>query len=103
MTTAQAPPRRIETMADLVDRLGGVPLNRIRFLPPPGTATEADVIDLEQRENRLCELVDGVLVEKAMSYRESVLACVLVALVRGHVIPRNLGVVSGADGMMRLF
>ena len=93
----------VETLADLVDRLGGIPLDRIRFHPPPGTATEYDVIEAEQRENRLCELVDGVLVEKPMGYRESILAVAISSLLRDFVVPRNLGHVSGADGMMRLF
>jgi len=34
--------------------------------PPPGTATEKDVIAEQKRSRKLCELVDGILVEKAM-------------------------------------
>ena len=94
---------RVETLADLLERLGGVPLNRIRFRPYPGTATERDVLDAEQRDNRLCELVDGVLVEKAMGFREAILAAVLVRSLANFVIPRNLGHVAGADAMVRLF
>ena len=49
----------------------------------PGTATEQDVIDVHDRTNRLCELVDGVLVEKVMGFDESrfsvLLATFLVA------------------------
>lgn len=93
----------IETLADLVKQLGGIPLERIRFQPSPGTATEQDVIDLEARENRLCELVGGVLVEKAMGYIESILAVAISTFLREFVVPRNLGHVSGSDGMMRLF
>jgi len=93
----------IETMADLQEWLGGVPLDRIRFHPPPGTATERDVLEAEQRDNRLCELVDGVLVEKVMGYREAILAGALVRLLANFVVPRNLGHVAGADGMLRLF
>ena len=37
----------IDTLAELVERLGGVPLERIRFRPYPGTATEEDVIRIE--------------------------------------------------------
>ena len=37
----------------------------------PGTATVDDVTAIHDRENRLCELVDGVLVEKVMGFRES--------------------------------
>jgi Uma2 family endonuclease len=95
--------RSIETMADLLEQLGGVPLDRIRFRPPPGTATERDVLDAEHRENRLCELVDGVLVEKTMGFREAILAGALVRLLANYVVPRNLGYVAGADGMLRLF
>lgn len=94
---------KIETVADLQDRLGGVPLDRIRFHPPPGTAVERDVLEAEQRDNRLCELVDGVLVEKATGYREAILASALVRLLANFVVPRNLGHVAGPDGMLRLF
>jgi Uma2 family endonuclease len=100
-TTEESPIPR--TLAELVERLGDIPLNRIRLQPAPGTATEADVIAIEGRENRLCELVDGVLVEKATRFREACLAGVYLALLREFIVPRNLGVVSGADGMVSLF
>ncbi|MGH7127639.1 MAG: hypothetical protein ACREJB_04840 [Planctomycetaceae bacterium] len=58
------------TNADLVEHLGGVPLSRIRMVPPPGLATEADVLRIVNEEDRLCELIDGVLVEKPMGYYE---------------------------------
>src|SRR4051794_20330640 len=93
----------LETLAELVERLGDIPLSRIRLQPAPGTATEADVVALERGEKRLCELVDGVLVEKAMGFKEACLAGALLALLRDFVVPRNLGLVSGADGMVRLF
>jgi Uma2 family endonuclease len=93
----------IDTLADLLEQLGGIPPQRIRFRPPPGTATEEDVLKIEAKENRLCELVDGVLVEKPMGYVESILAGAILSFLREFVVPRNLGHVSGADGMMRLF
>ncbi len=93
----------IDTLAELVERLGGVPLERIRFRPYPGTATEEDVIRLEAQENRLCELVEGVLVEKPMGFRESLLAVAIAQYLREFVTPRNLGLVTGEGGMMRLF
>lgn len=97
-----APPAVPETLADLVEQLGGISLERIRFRPLPGMATEQDVLDVERRENRLCELVDGVLVEKAMGFRESALACALIEFLRAFVRPRNLGLVTGEAGMLRL-
>lgn len=94
---------RWETIADLVEQLGDIPLRRIRMKPAPGTATEADLLEAEQRYNSLFELVDGVLVEKGMGYRSSILAIVIGRLLIDFVHPRNLGVVSGADGFLRLF
>lgn len=90
------------TLADLVERFGPMPDGRIRTDPPPGTATEQDVIDIEARESRLCELVDGVLVEKTVGYYESYLAVQLGYFLAGFVRRRRLGVVAGEAGMMRL-
>src|SRR5438309_8854608 len=93
-----------DNFAELLDRLGNVPLERIRMRPPPGTATEADVlVALEAPRKRICELIDGVLVEKAMGYRESVLANYLSFVLTGFVLQRNLGLVTGADGTIRLW
>jgi Uma2 family endonuclease len=93
----------IETLADLLEQLGGIAPERVRFRPAPGTATEADVLAIRNSpERRLCELVDGVLVEKAMGFGESLLACALIEILRGFVRPRNLGLVTGEAGMMRL-
>src|SRR3954464_15822476 len=72
--TALQSPSKIKHLADLVARLGGVPLDRIRMQPPPGTATVQDVIDVLARRERRCELIEGVLVEKPMSWEASQLA-----------------------------
>ncbi len=93
----------LDTLDDLLEYLGGIAPSRVRFQPLPGTATEADLIAANARKLRLYELVDGVLVEKAMGYTESNLALFLGGLLNAFVIPRNLGKVSGADGLMRLF
>ena len=102
MTNLQAAPESIETLADLLGQLGGVSPTRMRFRPLPGTATEADVLDMHQRQGLLCELVEGVLVEKLMGFRESFLTIALSAVLWGFVKTRNLGLVTGADGMVRL-
>jgi Uma2 family endonuclease len=99
MATVQAA-RPIKTVADLVNRLGGVPLDRIRLQPYP--ATVQDVIDIYDRERRLCELVEGVLLEKAVGYTESSLAGFILSLLNMFVIPRNLGIVTGTDGAVEL-
>ncbi len=92
----------IQTLADLLDRLGGVPLNRIRVQPSFGAATVQDVIDIQRQEGKLCELVDGVLLEKVMGLIESALAGLLIEVLRAFVVPRNLGIVTGADGTVEL-
>jgi Uma2 family endonuclease len=104
MATAVAPSLTAppETMADLLKRLGGVPPHRVRLVPAPGTATEKDVLALERRYNRLFELVDGVLVEKAMGYSESLLALWLGSRILEFVNRHHRGLVAGADGMLRL-
>ena len=62
------------TVADLQRRFGPIPFSRIRQNPPPGRATEDDVVWLNDHEDRLCELVDGILVEKTVGLEESWLA-----------------------------
>lgn len=86
-----------ETLADLVDRLGGIPLHRIQLVPAPGTAVEADVV-----RRRMCELIDGVIVEKAMSYFESRLAMVLVWYLETYLQANKLGYVVGPDAQTRV-
>jgi Uma2 family endonuclease len=102
MSQVTIAPPDIKTLADLRRRLGGIPLERIWFHPAPGTATEKDVIAAEERENRLCELVDSTLVEKAMGFEESRLAGELLYLVKHYLNQNDLGICVGADGMMRI-
>lgn len=93
----------VETLADVIDRLGGIPLDRVLWTPRPGTATEGDVLRLVDREpKRLVELVDGILVGKAMGQREGFLAATLIMFLMNHVRPRKLGVVGAPDTIMRL-
>jgi len=93
--------RTKESMADLLDRLGGISPGRIRMYPYPGTATVDDVVRIERSENRLFELVDGVLVEKAMGFTESRLAAAIIAALSNYVDSEDLGVVTGPDGMIQ--
>ena len=102
MSLVTIAPPEIKTLADLRKRLGGIPLDRIWFHPAPGTATEKDVIEAEVHENRLCELVDGTLVEKAVGFEQGRLALRLGHLVSAYLDENDLGVCVGADGMMRI-
>lgn len=91
-----------ETIGDLLEQLGGISPHRIRLRPAPGSATEKDLLDILKRTNRLCELVDGVLVEKVMGYPESTLACHLIKLLGNFLDRHDLGNLAGMDGTMRL-
>jgi Uma2 family endonuclease len=91
-----------ETFGDLLEGLGNISPHRIRLQPPPGTATEKDLLDVLDRTNRICELVDGVLVEKVMGYPESSLAVWLSYLLHRFLQDHDLGNLAGADGTMRL-
>ena len=102
MAQAIAPAPGEWTAADLVERFGPIPLARIRQDPPPGSATEEDVVQIREHEDRLCELVDGVLVEKTVGTYESYLALLIGRILGGHVEENDLGIALGADGMMRL-
>lgn len=101
MSAVLTTPHKFKTLADLLEDLGNIPLSRIQF-SPLGNATERDVLDVHAREKRLCELVDGFLVEKAMGYRESCLAGALLVFLKNFVQPRKLGLVAGEAGMVRL-
>ena len=93
-----------ENIAELLERLGDIPPDRVRMQPPPGLATEADVLTcLEAPRKCLCELIDGVLVEKPMGFKESMLAVYLGSLLNVFVRPGNLGLVTAPDGTVRLW
>jgi Uma2 family endonuclease len=97
------PPPKIRTLADMLSELGDISPDRILMQPAPGTATEDDLLATMSRNDTLCELVDGVLVEKAMGYESSLLAMYIGHLLQVFILPRNLGLVTGADGAVRLF
>lgn len=87
----------IDNIEELIDYLG-VPARRIRLHPPPGTATEEDVL----RVQPWCELIDGILVERAIGWYESRLGALLIHFIEDYLEVHDLGFVLGADGMMRL-
>jgi Uma2 family endonuclease len=91
-----------ETAAELVRRLGNIPLERICFTPAPGTATERDLLAAMRRSDRLYELVDGTLVEKAMGFSESAIAAQIARMIGNYGEEHDLGILAGADGPVRL-
>jgi Uma2 family endonuclease len=92
----------IETVGDLLLRLGGIPANRVRMNPHPGAATERDLIRANAEKVSICELVDGTLVEKAPGASESRIAALLIHYLLAYVLDKNLGVVLGEAGTLRI-
>jgi len=90
------------TLADVQARLPGYSADRIRANPSPGTASEQDVLDALARSDRICELVDGTLVEKTMATNESMLAAALIILISRYLDTDNLGALIGEGGLLKI-
>ncbi len=80
---------------------GMIPAERIVLDPPPGTATEEDAYRLNEREGHRCELVEGVLLEKAMGAEESELGVWLAYWLRDFLLKHNLGKLLGEAAFLR--
>src|SRR5262249_37783749 len=106
-TSARADPlASLHTLADLLQHLGDIPPERVRLHPLPGTATEEDAIaiaDNPLRDHLLCELIDGVLVERAMGTKEALLASLVGYYFWHYLNKHDRGIALGADGMVRLW
>jgi Uma2 family endonuclease len=101
MSSVAAKKRKFEYLADLIHDLGVSP-KRIRFHPAPGRATVDDLIRINERQDRIYELVDGTLVEKAMGATESMLAMLLGQKLLNFLEKNPLGWVLGPDGTLLL-
>jgi Uma2 family endonuclease len=95
-------PGPFDNAAEWLHSLGDVPPHRIIFNPSPGTATESDLLRFVERDKRLCELIDGTLVEKTVGYWEAIVAMNLATRLTIYTDEHNLGAVSGADSTMRM-
>lgn len=90
------------SLADLRSHLGDIPLERIRIYPSPGLATVEDALRLGDCGEAICELVDGVLVEKPMGTFESVLAMTLGYLLMKHLDHDAQGIVLDSQGTLKI-
>lgn len=92
-----------QTIADLVERLDGVPTERIRLVPTPGTATEDELLRLLERDKIACELVDGTLLEKTVGWDESEVGVEIAFQLKLFCRESGCGgAVCGADAPYRL-
>jgi Uma2 family endonuclease len=93
----------VRNFAHFLEELGKIGPDRIILTPPPGFATEADVVRLaEAPRKRLCELIDGTLVEKAVGFRECLVGTYLGCDLLGPTRKTNAGIVLGAAAAVRL-
>ena len=86
-----------ETIAELLEQLGDIPPERVRFKPTPGTATKRDLLRLLDKFNIQCELVDGTLVDKPMGQIESSLAMWLGSYLCRYLEQHDIGRIYGSD------
>ena len=92
-----------ETATEILERLGGIPASRLITVPPPGQATEDDVLRwIEAPRKRICELIDGILVEKTMGAPEGYLAGEIIQRMGYHVREHQLGVLYTPDSPFRV-
>ncbi len=114
MTTATLPPPAapqpvpatapaFDTVADLLHSLGDVPAERVLWNPFPGTATEDDAARLVYGdEKRLVELIDGTLVEKAMSHYAARVGGIVLHWIEDYLEANDLGITYPADALLRI-
>jgi Uma2 family endonuclease len=102
MNQTLTPLADVRTIAELLQRLGDIPADRVLFKPLPGTATEEDLLKLEGYKEGLVELVDGTLVEKAMGHYESRVGLILSHFLEDYLETHDLGIAYAADAMLRV-
>jgi Uma2 family endonuclease len=94
---------RPRTVADLLHDLGDIPPERVFVDPPPGTATEADVVRyVDGDDKHLVELIDGTLVEKAMGAYEGRVGGLVFHFMETFLETHDLGLCFAADSTLRI-
>ena len=92
----------MRTVLDVAARFGDIPLHRIVLDPAPGTATADDIDRVLRETGRACELIDGTLIEKAVSTEADLMGLKLAALFLAHVEDRGIGWALGGQAFLRL-
>jgi len=93
-----------QTMGDILHSLGGISADRVHLIPTPGTAKVRDAVRLLDRlDKRICELIDGTLVEKIARIMESCVAVEVVARIAlWNEAAGDVGMILGADALFHL-
>ncbi len=87
------------SIADFLRQLGDVAPERVRIIPPLGTAK---IEDLFKPENVHCELVDGTLVEKAESYDAGRFGAWILTLLNLYAHSKKYGYCTGSRARVEL-
>lgn len=90
------------TLVDLANRFGEIPPTRICMDPPPGEATEADLLHFSDHCDRMFELVDGTLIEKTTGNFESLVAMYIATAIANYQKTQPIGIVLGPDGQLKI-
>lgn len=93
---------KYEDVGELLERLGGISPNRLCMDPPPGTATEYDLLRKHGRPRKLYELIDGTLVEKPMGSPESHVATRLIGRLEVFLDDNDIGFLYGPDALIEI-
>jgi Uma2 family endonuclease len=105
-SSSTVPPARGESaydnLAEFLHALGDISPHRVLLDPPPGTATEQDMLLLVERDKRMVELIDGTLVEKGVGSIESIIATSIATAISNFIKPRKIGIVAGEAFMARM-
>lgn len=104
MTATRLPhPQTAKNVADLLRDLGDIPPERVRIIPPIGTATIEDLIEVnESGDGPICEWVDDTLVEKAVGQYESWIGSIVNGLFLIYIREKRLGMLLGEAGVVRI-
>ncbi|MEM6313957.1 MAG: Uma2 family endonuclease [Planctomycetota bacterium] len=98
-------PERVEVLTGTrwLDQFGDITLDRVIFDPTPGTATEADLIQFNERPNRIrCELVNRTLILNPMGHFESFHASILIRVLGNWQEDHMPGLIAGEQSMLRM-
>lgn len=92
-----------DTLEDLLHRLGDVSPARVRLFPSPGTATLDDLIANNERpDTRICEWIDGTLVEKAVGAFESWVGFILGGELYLYLRDHDVGMAYSEVAVLRM-
>lgn len=90
------------TLPQLVHRFGEIPAIRIGQEPPPGAATEADLVYCNLHQDRLYELVDGILIHKSTWNLDSCVGGNICGNLFSFVHAQRAGIVLPGNALFRL-